>query len=125
MATTRQRRVNELLKEEVGKILQREVSDPRVGFATVTEVDVAPDLRQARVYVSVLGPHEEQTQSLEAIRRAAGYIRGLLARRVDLRVAPELTFELDRSLERGTHVLDLLQSLEKDEAKDEDGAEPA
>jgi len=114
MATTRQRRVGEMIKEQVGIILQQEVSDPRVGFATVTDAEVTPDLREARVFVSVLGDAEQAKASIAALQRAAGYIRGLLARRIDLRVVPELTFELDRSLERGSRVLELLNRLEEE-----------
>lgn len=119
MTTTRQRRVGELVKEEIGLILQQEISDPRVGFVTVTDVEITADLREARVYVSVLGPPESQSQSLAVLQRAAGYIRSLLARRVVLRCIPELTFALDRSLERGSRVLEILSQL--DESKTEGG----
>ncbi|MBI3945136.1 MAG: 30S ribosome-binding factor RbfA [Armatimonadetes bacterium] len=115
MATTRQRRVAELLKQEISQILQREVSDPRVGFATVTGVEVTSDLREARVFVSVLGDQQQAEQSLAALQRAAGYVRSLLGRRVDLRVTPTLTFALDRSLELGSRVVDLIEQLEEEE----------
>ncbi|HOJ23026.1 MAG TPA: 30S ribosome-binding factor RbfA [Armatimonadota bacterium] len=116
MATTRQRRVAELIKEEVSQILQHEVSDPRIGFATVTDVEVTADLREARVFISVLGDPEQAQESIAALQRAAGYIRRLLGRRVDLRVIPELTFALDRSLERGSRVLQLLHELEQEQS---------
>jgi len=116
VATTRQRRVAELIKEEVSQILQHEVSDPRIGFATVTDVEVTADLREARVFISVLGDPEQAQESIAALQRAAGYIRRLLGRRVDLRVIPELTFALDRSLERGSRVLQLLHELEQEQS---------
>ncbi|HHX40819.1 MAG TPA: 30S ribosome-binding factor RbfA [Armatimonadetes bacterium] len=117
MATTRQRRVAELIKEQVGQIIQHEVSDPRIGFATVTDAEVTADLREARIYVSVLGDPDQAQESIAALQRAAGYIRRLLGRRVDLRVIPELTFAHDRSLERGSRVLQLLQELEEEQSR--------
>lgn len=123
VATTRQRRVGELIKEQVGQIIQQEVSDPRIGFVTVTEVEVTADLREAHVYVSVLGDPEQAKKSIAGLQRAAGYIRKLLGRRVDLRVLPELTFALDRSLERGSRVLELLHGLEEKEETREAEAE--
>ncbi len=119
MATTRQLRVSELIKSAVSQVLQQEVSDPRVGFATVTDVEVTPDLREARVYVSVLGEKEQQEQSLAALQRAARFIRGQLGRRVDLRVVPELTFALDSAPARASRVMQLLQELEEAEKKRE------
>jgi ribosome-binding factor A len=119
VATTRQRRVSELIKEQVGQILQQEVSDPRIGFVTVTDAEVTADLREARVYVSVLGDPEQAKKSIAGLQRAAGYIRGILGRRVDLRIVPELTFALDRSLERGSRVLELLHELEEKEKTQE------
>ncbi|NLC56865.1 MAG: 30S ribosome-binding factor RbfA [Armatimonadetes bacterium] len=124
MATTRQRRVAELIKAEVSQILQREVSDPRLGFVTVTDVEVTPDLRDARVFISVLGEPEQARESIAALQRAAKYIRGLLGRRVDLRVIPELTFKLDRSFERGARVLELLHELEAEAKQGEEGNGP-
>lgn len=114
MASTRQRRVGELLKEEISRIVQQEVSDPRVGFATITDVDVTPDLREAHVYVSILGEPDQQAQGLKALQRAAGFIRRQLGQRVELRATPELTFGLDQSAERATRVLKLFDELEKE-----------
>lgn len=119
MATTRQRRVSELIKAEVSAILQREVSDPRLGFVTVTDVDVTPDLRDARIYISVLGDEQQHKDSLAVVRRASGYIRRLLGQRIELRLVPELSFELDRSLEHGTRVIQLLEKLEEEEKQKE------
>jgi ribosome-binding factor A len=119
MATTRQRRVSELLKVEVSHILQREVTDPRVGFVTVTEVTVTPDLREARVFVSVMGERERREEALKGLQHAAGFVRTQLARRIDLRVTPEVTFALDDSLERGTRVVSLLEQLDAQRKKDE------
>lgn len=124
MVTTRQRRVAELIKAEVSHILQHEVSDPRIGFVTVTDVEVTPDLREARVYISVLGDPDRAKESLAGLQSAAKYIRGLLGRRVDLRVVPQLSFSLDRSLERGARVLELLHGLEAEQKQNKEGHGP-
>lgn len=124
MVTTRQRRVAELIKAEVSHILQHEVSDPRIGFVTVTDVEVTPDLREARVFVSVLGEPGQAKESLAGLQSAAKYIRGLLGRRIDLRVVPQLSFTLDRSLERGSRVLELMHELEAGQKQNKEGHGP-
>ena len=91
-------RVNQLVREEISHLLQRELKDPRLGFVTVTEVDVAPDLRSARVYVSVLGSEADWQSSLAALDSAKGYIRNWLVPRLRTRAVPHLTFLPDRSM---------------------------
>ena len=76
MPTTRMRRVNEVIREVLGAAIASEIKDPRIGFVTVTEVDTSPDLRAARVYVSVLGDAEERERSLEGLRSAHGFLQG-------------------------------------------------
>ena len=90
-------RVNQLIKEEVSMLLQRELKDPRLGFVTVTEVDTAKDLRQAKVFVSVLGGDEQWKASMAALTSARGFVRNWLRQHLDLRVTPELVFHPDRS----------------------------
>ena len=96
MQGKRLERVNQLIKEEISMLLQREVKDPRLGFVTVTEVDVAPDLRHAKVYVSVLGPEERWASSFRALESAQGFVWNWLRRHLDLRVTPEVLFRPDR-----------------------------
>lgn len=108
----RTRRLDELLRQEIGAILAREVTDPRIGFATVTEVETAPDLRHARVWVSVIGSAEERTETLAALERAMVFVRRELGHRLRLKRIPELHIRLDDSAERGTRVLRLLTELE-------------
>jgi ribosome-binding factor A len=106
----RQVRVSELLREEVSEILQK-MKDPRVGFASVTRVEVSPDLRHARVMVSVLGDAEARERTLQAMESARGYIRGVLAERLHLRFVPEIVFSLDRSIEHGARIQELLREI--------------
>ncbi len=104
-------RVNQLIKEEVSMILQRELKDPRLGFVTVTEVDTSNDLRQAKVFVSVLGGDDQWKASMAALTSARGFIRNWLRQHLDLRVTPELMFHPDRSMEHAARIQALLKGL--------------
>jgi ribosome-binding factor A len=104
-------RVNQLVKEEISLLLQRELKDPRLGFVTVTEVDVTPDLRQAKVYCSVLGSEEQWVSSFRALVSARGFIRNWLRRHLALRATPELSFRPDRSMEHAARMQTLLAEL--------------
>ncbi len=105
----RPQRVGEQIREEISTLAAGELKDPRIGLATVTEVRVTPDLRQAWVFVSVLGEREEKQATLEGFRAAKRYIRRELAHRLNLRRIPELTFELDQTAERGARIEELLR----------------
>lgn len=107
----RQKRVGELIHQELSTLLQQEARDPRLAEVTITEVEVSPDLRQAQVYVSALDNAEE---ILRALVSASGYLRRQLAERLSLRFVPEVSFRWDRSLERGQRILELLHGLEGD-----------
>jgi len=109
MPSRRLEQVAGLLQEELSHLLEREVKDPRMGFVTLTGVELSPDLRHARVYFSVLGDEEAVQQSLAALERAAGFLRHELSRRLTLRQVPELHFVLDRSGERAQRISDLLR----------------
>lgn len=111
MQGKRLERVNQLIKEEISLLLQRELKDPRLGFVTVTEVDVTPDLKHAKVYVSVLGPEERWASSLAALDSARGFVWNWLRRHLDLRVTPEIVFRPDRSMEHAAHIQSLLADL--------------
>jgi ribosome-binding factor A len=108
----RTERVDELLRQEIGAILAREVADPRIGFATVTDVETTPDLRHARVWVSVIGQPEERAETLRALGRAMPFVRHQLGLRLRIKRIPELHLREDDSAERGTRVLRLLADLE-------------
>ena len=104
-------RVNQLVREEVSHLLQRELKDPRRGFVTVTEVAVSKDLRSARGYVSVLGSEEQWKASLTALHSARGFMRNWLAPRLRLRSVPDLTFLPDRSMAHAAHIQTVLERL--------------
>ena len=106
-------RIDELLRQEIGAILAREVADPRVGFATVTDVETTRDLQHAKVWVSVIGDAAERRATLEALDGAMGYVRRELGVRLRLRRVPALHVVLDSSMERGTRVLQILDELEQ------------
>jgi ribosome-binding factor A len=103
------RRVNESIKEILGDAITTELKDPRIGFVTVTEVDTSPDLRAARVYVSVLGTEEERERSLAGLRSSHGFLQGKIASAMRIKRTPTLTFEYDESAERGDRISRLLK----------------
>ena len=104
-------RLDSQIRAELMQILQREMNDPRLGFATVTRVDTAPDLTQARVWVSVYGPDQDQTKTLIALTDAAGWLRRRLGERLSIRHIPRLEFRADESIADGDRVLKLLRDL--------------
>lgn len=114
--TRRTERVNDLLREEISALLRRGMKDPRIsGLVSITEVDVSPDLRSAKVFVSVMGSDEEKHATFQALDAAAHYFKRELHKRLTMRRTPELVFLPDDSLEHGAHILDLLnQAREKD-----------
>ena len=113
-------RVDELLRQEIGAIIGRDVADPRIGFVTITEVETAPDLRHARVWVSVIGQPAERDATVVALRRAMPFVRRELGRRLRLKRIPDLHIELDDSAERATRVLHLLDELDSGAPPDVD-----
>src|SRR6476659_11452749 len=111
--TQRTERIDELLRQEIGALLAKEVDDPRIGFATITDVETAPDLRHAKVLVSVIGQPEERKATLAAMGRAMPFVRHELGKRLRLKRIPQFPLELDDTLERGTRVLQLLDEIEE------------
>ena len=111
MPSHRIEQVADLLQAELGDLLRREMQDPRLGFVTITGVDVSPDLRNARVRVSCYGDEAAQKESLRALRGAAGFLRSQIARRVRLRTIPQLDFRLDHSMEQAEQVQRALLAL--------------
>ena len=105
-------RVNQLIKEEISALLQRELKDPRIGFVTVTEVEVSKDLSQAKVYVSILGSEAEWRATLAALESASGFIHHQLRQRLRLRVVPALLFRADRSMAHAARIQGLLAELD-------------
>ncbi|MCP1144089.1 30S ribosome-binding factor RbfA [Lysinibacillus endophyticus] len=110
----RSNRIAEQMKKELGDIITRKLKDPRVGFVTVTDVDVTGDLQQATVYISSLGSDREREDTLKALMKASGFIRTEIGQRIRLRRTPEITFEYDSSVEYGNKIDALLRSLHND-----------
>ena len=109
----RPERVSELIRQAVGAFLTGTVRDPRIGFVTVTGVEVSPDLSHANVRVSVMGTEEEKAQSLEGLASAARYLRAQLSHDLHLRTSPELHFHLDRGIEHAQRIDRVLKELKE------------
>ncbi|MGH2513352.1 MAG: 30S ribosome-binding factor RbfA [Candidatus Limnocylindrales bacterium] len=110
--TARTDRIDELLRQEIGGLLAREVKDPRIGFATVTKVETTADLAHARVWVSVIGSAAERTETVRALEHAMPFVRHELGAHLRLRRIPNLHVRLDETAEQGTRLLHLLDELE-------------
>lgn len=116
----RPERLAEAIKKEVSDLLREELKDPRIGFVTITSVEVSKDLRYANIYASVLGNAADQKSTIEALQKAQGFIRGELGKRIRLRYTPEITFKLDESIGRGARLISLMEEVkEKDGVKHE------
>src|SRR5262245_54706529 len=116
MSSQRQRRVQELLVQEISDIVRRQVKDPRVGFVTFTDAEISPDLRNARVFVSCISGPESLEAALKGLNSASGFIRHEFARRANLRFTPTLEFRADTSIERGARIQELLAGLREEES---------
>ena len=119
MVQFRRERLGDQLQVELADLIQHEVRDPRVGFVTVTEVRMSPDLKHARVYVSILGAAEETAESFDALEKTGGFLRSQIGRRLGLRHVPELRFVLDETLDTSARIDSLLEGTRGD---DESGA---
>lgn len=108
-------RLDSQIQQELMDILQREMKDPRIGFATITRVETARDLGHARVWVSVLGPDAERTRTIDALQAATPWLRRRLGERLTLRHVPELTVRQDTSIESGDRVLRIIRELGEEE----------
>ena len=117
-------RIAEQIRHEVGSIISYELRDSRVGFVTVTDVEVTPDLRQARIFVTFLGSETERQDSLAALKHAAGFIRRELGARLRLRYTPQLQFLFDHSVERGARIEQLLSEEAAREPAADDPSAP-
>jgi ribosome-binding factor A len=107
----RSERLGELLLAELSGLLAREIKDPRIGFVTLTRVDMSDDLRYAKVFASIIGSAPEKARALQGLSSATGYMRRHLGRALHLRYTPEITFLLDESLEYGAKIAQLLRQL--------------
>lgn len=133
MPSIRQARVAEMIKRELAEIFQREMRDPRLSLISVNEVEVAPDLSVAKVFVSAIGDDQKKAEALKALQGASGFLRGQLGHRIELRSVPALQFRYDTGVERGARMFELLREEEREigaagaaspEDASPDGAEP-
>lgn len=113
MAKVRVGRVGEQIKKEISQLIQYEVKDPRIGFVTVTGVEVTGDLSQAKIFVSILGNEEELQNTLVALEKAKGFLRSEIGKRIRLRHTPELIFKLDESIAYGSKIESLLKNIQE------------
>lgn len=112
-------KLQELIKQEMSKMLLKELKDPRIGFVTVTDVEMTGDLREAKIYVSIFGDAEQVKSSLEGLNSALGFVRREIGQRIRLRFTPEISFALDTSLDYGDHIQKLLLQVEGDVKHDD------
>src|ERR671934_401991 len=113
--TDRMRRVNESVRQVLSESVGR-LKDPRIGFVTVTGVETSPDLRHARVFVSVLGPEHKRTQTIAGLQAAHSVLQAQVARELRLKRTPQLSFEYDPSVERGVRMTKLIDELAPDDS---------
>lgn len=116
-------RLEELLLREFANLLQREVRDPRLRNVVPTRVELSPDFRHAKVFVSVLNEEMQRQEAIRALERAEGFLRRELAHRLNLRVTPELQFLLDRGAEHSQRIATILEELQRQSRSDREGGE--
>ena len=110
----RQEKLGELIAAELSDLLRTRMKDPRLGFASITHVEVSGDFRHAKIFVSVMGSEEEQNDTMKALKHATGFLRHELAGRLVLRYMPELVFKLDTSIVQGARILELINKSEQE-----------
>ncbi len=115
MSKLRAEKLQALIKQEMSNMLIRDVKDPRVKFVTVTGVEVSNDLSYAKIYVSLYGSEEQQAEAWKGLQSTLGFFRREIARRIELRVAPVLSFHKDTSMEYSAHIESILHELKKEE----------
>jgi len=118
VSVRRQERLGAEIHDQIARMVATELKDPRVGFVTITRVELTSDLRYARVFVGVLGSEDERKKTLEALERASGFVRREIGRRLRLRFAPEIDFRYDRGLDAADQVARLLDEAGVSEAAD-------
>jgi len=113
-------RVNSIIRQEISELLQRQVKDPRLGnLVAVTSVSTSPDLRYAKIFVSRIGSEEEKQETLSVLTGASGFFRSELAKRLRFRHIPELSFQWDDSIERGDHLLQLINKVSSESSSEQ------
>jgi len=109
-------RVGEQMKKELSDIIGRKIKDPRIGFVTVTDVELTGDLQQAKVFITVLGDEKQKNDTMKALAKAKGFIRSEIGQRIRLRKTPDLIFEFDESIDYGNRIEKLLKEIGSEES---------
>ncbi len=117
MGQLRVEKVQELMKQEVSKIILQELKDPRIGFVTVTQVEATGDLRSAKIYVSLMGSEQQVRDCWEGLTSSLGFIRREIGKRIRLHFTPELSLQLDKSLDYSAHIQKLLNDINQQAAE--------
>jgi ribosome-binding factor A len=107
-------RVNQLLKEEVGKIIQKDLDNPAISFVTVTDVKTKPDLTEAKIFVSIMADDKRKEATLSALNKARSYIKKLIAGRIKLKFMPDLKFFQDKSIDKSIRIEELFKKIEEE-----------
>jgi ribosome-binding factor A len=115
MQYQRKDRVGDLLKREIAQIIQSQLKDPGLGFVTVTGAKLSADLKQARIFYSVLGDEDSRKKSASALKRASGFIQNEIGRKLKLKYTPEILFQFDESVEYGAHIEELIEEIHQTE----------
>ena len=118
MSSQRARKVGETIHQEISQLLIRGLKDPRIGFVTITAVDVTPDLHLARVYYTVIGDQESREQTAAGLKSSIPYVRQQLGRALRMKYIPDILFEYDQSVEYGNRIESLIRELKPDHDKD-------
>lgn len=113
----RPERVAEAIKKEIADLICNDIKDPRLGFVTITGVEVTKDLSFAKIFVSVLGSVDQRQETVDILQKASGFMRSEIGRRIKVRQTPELIFKLDTSLDHGTRIMEILHEINAQEAK--------
>lgn len=121
MEGRRSEKVADLIHKEVSQILMKNLKDPRIGFVTITRVDVSEDCRLAKIYFSVMGSLLDKENTMKGLDSAKGYVRKELGRRMRLRYTPEIMFQFDPSIEYAIHIEEVIHQIQKEREKDKDG----
>jgi ribosome-binding factor A len=115
MSQLRVEKVQEFIKQEISKIILTELKDPRVGFATITQVEATGDLRSAKIYVSLMGSDEQKSDTWKGLQSSLGYMRSEIGKRIRMRITPELSLHIDESLDYSAHIQELLIKIKQEE----------
>ena len=114
----RTERVSRLLQEEVSKIIQQEIKDPKIGFVTVTKAEISPDLQQVKVFISIYGDDKSMQKSMQVLDKAKPFIRREIGRRIKLRYTPDIHFRYDETAEKASRIFKLLNELKSEKRGD-------